>query len=195
MNSIEIFGKCSPFPRQEFVEAFESFSHEAFRLELLQQFNVAREQESFDDFKKGRPVPKNYNGEWCKTIQKAAERGASFKRVRLITEPLTEYTKFEISWGYKVNTEAGEDIRYISGDILSSFETSVPILKDFWLFDEKLCLLMEYDLLGTYLGVTKLPDEHLGQYIALKREALNKSKPIQEYNFWGWRRCLKHLCW
>lgn len=183
-DSMDIYYKTDLISAEEFSGLFKTFTKEAFRLELLQQFLVPQEVKSLMDFRSGMNPPKEYLTEWGSIIKNAKSRGAKMKRVRLIEEPITEYIKFEILWGYKRNVANGEEIRYIKESIYEAFKTNVPILKDFWLFDEKICCLMEYDLLGKFLGVRKLPDEYLSSYIALKNEALLKSLPIQEFKLW-----------
>ena len=42
-------------------------------------------------------------------------------------------------------------------DTLPLFNTEVPILKDFWIFDDQSGFVIEYNILGRFLGVNRIP--------------------------------------
>ena len=46
-------------------------------------------------------------------IKAAVEAGKVFQRVHVVTEPLTDYLRYELGWSYPPNIEAGEDIRIL----------------------------------------------------------------------------------
>ena len=47
-------------------------------------------------------------------ITDAVAAGKVFQRVHVVTEPLTDYLRYELGWSYPPNVEAGEDIRILS---------------------------------------------------------------------------------
>jgi hypothetical protein len=181
MNSIELHSSLKPTPLTEFSSYFTDFRKSAFRLELLSVYNVPQEEEPLREFAAGklRP-PSDYNHKWRETIATAKSTGKDFSRVRVIDGPLSSYLRFEIMWPYSVNVPAGEDIRFIIRKEIGPFATTVPILKDYWLFDESVCFLMDYDYRGTFLGVAKLPDDITQPYIELMHEAKESSIEMSE---------------
>lgn len=181
MTPIELHYSLRPTPIPEFSSYFGDFSKSAFRLELLSVFNVPQEEEALRHFRGGQLTPpRDYNQKWRDIISAAKIGGKEISRVRVIDGPLTDYLRFEISWPYPVNISAGEDIRFIIRKNLGPFATQVPILKDYWLFDDSTCFLMDYDYQGTFLGVSKVPQELTQFYLDLKNEARKSSVPIDE---------------
>lgn len=173
-----------PISGKEFGELFSGFAKEAFRLEMLQTFSIPEEQAEIKNFLGGvmRP-PSDFNKEWHDMIIDASSRGAIYKRVRIIELPLTLYTKYEIAWGYFDNIQAGEDIRVISKEDTKGFAEYVPAILDYWLFDEKTCVIMFYDQEGRFLGAFVVPDKYLDGYIKLKNHALSVAKRLKETPF------------
>ena len=180
MNSIKFYSDLEKFPLSEFGKHFSNFRKTAFRLEQLSMFNVEEEREAIQKIRSGEPMPEDFNKEWLDILLSAQTAGKEFSRVRVIDGKLTEYQKFEINWGYKRSIKFGEDIRFIIRPEISLFETPVPITKDFWLFDEQHCFLMEYDYCGTFLGVTKVPDDSVQLYVDLMNETKGASIPFDE---------------
>lgn len=175
---------AEPFSLQQFSELFSKMERFAFRLEMLEFFTIPDEASFFARYRRGeKQPPEGFNNDWVKTIRAAVERGVDFSRVRLVREPIHEYLKFEIAWGYRVNVPAGEKTFVISFDLLP-FKTEVPILKDFWLFDESVCFLMEYDFIGRFLGVSKVKSKFIDPYVKLRKELLQRSLPIQKSPLW-----------
>lgn len=187
LNSVQSYLLLKEISQKEFSQLFENFKDTAFRLELLNTYHIEEELEAFCLFKKGllKP-PSDFNKEWQNLLLQSIKNNKSFSRVRVIDGELTDYQKFEILWGFKKNIEKGEDIRFVIRPKLSTFNSSVPILKDFWLFDSAICILIEYDYLGNFLGVKKVPESLSPLYIDLANEvrkiSVNFDKGLEELN-------------
>jgi hypothetical protein len=185
MDPAELFGKLRPLCLDSFGELFNTMKASAFRLEALEYFSIPEEVEEISLYRGGQKAPPiGSNQDWLDTVSKATQRGVDFRRVRLVKEPVHDYLKYEIAWGYRLNVPAGEKVSCIMYSTEPVFETQVPIFKDFWLFDDEHCFLMEYDLLGRFLGVNAVPEEFTAPYIALKREALDKATDITKTPLW-----------
>jgi hypothetical protein len=181
MNSTDFFYSLTPFPLSDFGNYFDNFKKSAFRLELLSSYNIPEEKESYNLFLNGiTEPPKDFNKEWYETLSSAKHRKKEISRVRVIDGRLTNYIKFEILWAYKRSILEGEDIGFILRPEIDIFQTPVPILKDFWLFDEADCFLMEYDYVGTFLGTTRVPESVLPVYIDLMKEVKALSVPFDK---------------
>jgi hypothetical protein len=95
-------------------------------------------------------------------------------RVHAVTEPLTDYLRFELELVYPSGASVGEDIRII--------ETSgVDMLEgDFWLIDDWVAT-MHYDA-GTWLGVTLTDDPvAVADHRAWRDILLRTSTPLADY--------------
>ena len=60
------------------------------------------------------------------------------QRVHAVTEPLSDYLRFEIGWSYQLTAAVGEDIR------ISRATAALP-RTDYWLFDSRALARMHYD--------------------------------------------------
>jgi hypothetical protein len=69
---------------------------------------------------------------WMTLIQDATTAGKVFRRARIISEPATDYIRYE--WeGTGPNVEAGEEIKWLPRRLASAI--ALPG-NDFWLFDD-----------------------------------------------------------
>jgi hypothetical protein len=155
-------------------QLFESFSSLAFRLETLPSYEVPQDVQWLRAFRAGEPRPQaRDNRPWLQTIGNAKDRGARMQRVRVVSSPLTEYQTFQFSWGYPENTQAGEEIY-----ILDS-EPDGLLKVDFWLFDDELAVVLEYDDQGRF--VQPVIAQTLAPYQQAREMALKSSVPFREY--------------
>jgi hypothetical protein len=124
---------------------FKTFKKSAFRLEGLPQYSVPEEDEPYTHFLSSGEFNRNFNSSWTEVISSAKKRGASMKRLRLISQPLTNYETFEVQ-AYQENIKAGEEIRVMDRD-------DWPWTGDFWFFDNTWIARMHYDVDGAFVGV------------------------------------------
>jgi len=159
MRVTEIFDLDDP----QFHKYFTSFTDSAWRLETLDSYSVAYEDEAYEAFLKGdlslihdRPTT------WIdEVIVPAVEAGRDIGRVHIIERhtdedgklTLGDYLRFEFEW-YKRNKAAGEDIRIAwvePGEWVSRVRKKGH---DFWLFDEDTdhaqVMEMHYDPDGSF---------------------------------------------
>lgn len=137
----------------EFIDRFRQFRYSVFRLESLQSYGNSGEDADFEAFMAGRPKPPNPGHEqWQAMIRANVRAGRVVQRVHVITEPLTDYLRLELTWGYGPNAAAGEDIRIIPVREGDAWPVDVPRGTDFWLFDSHELYDQHYDSDGTWLG-------------------------------------------
>lgn len=143
----------------EFTERFRRFRYSAFRLETLSSYGNSGEDADFEAFVNGRPKPPNPDHEqWQEIVSANTAAGRTMQRVHVVTEPLTDYLRLELTWGYGPNAAAGEDIRIIPVREGEQWPVDVPEATDFWLFDSRELLVMAYAEDGTWLGVDRVTD-------------------------------------
>lgn len=126
----------------DFDELFKMFTEEAFRLETLPIYDVEEEKEAIKEFKNTGKIINNIDKEWVDLLK----IGKPVKRLRLLSNPLSDYEVFELEV-YKSNLKYGEDIRIANRD---NFNEE---LQDFWIFDMKWIGIMKYDHDGKFLDM------------------------------------------
>jgi hypothetical protein len=128
----------------EYWRLFDGFRHTAFRLETLQTYED--EPEPLRCFLAGEPRPPMPGKErWVARISAARASGKAMSRAHLVREPLTDYMLYELQWSYPPNVEAGEDVWIVP-------EPARLPARDFWLFDSRDLLWLNYDADGRMTG-------------------------------------------
>jgi hypothetical protein len=98
-------------------------------------------------------------------------------RVRVIREPLTDYTRFQLAL-YPRMIATGDDIRII---VANENEPALPD-HDYWLFDDRDLWIMEYEGAGTFMGARLVEDEAVvAQHCEWRDAAIGCSVPLHEY--------------
>ena len=159
---------------EELGKLFESFRSSAFRLECLPAYAVTEdaEAEAFRLWQAGQQ-PKGQDRQWPKLVTSSVAAGKSMQRVRLVSAPMTEYQQFQCSHGYPANVAAGEAIYILD-------QEPPGLLKaDFWLFDDALAVVLEYDSEGRFLR--PVVAETIEPYRQARDMALKSSVPFREY--------------
>src|SRR4051794_40957636 len=119
--------------------------------------------------------------EWLAAVRAAVRSGRSVQRVHVVTEPLSEYLRYELSWSYSPNVAAGEDIRIIGVSPGEPWPSHLP-RHDFWLFDGSQLYLQHYDRHGTWVGVEHDPDpSHAARASRWREVALHLGMPWRDY--------------
>ncbi|MFE3003432.1 DUF6879 family protein, partial [Nocardia sp. NPDC059246] len=84
---------------------FRELKRDAFHLEVRDEYRVADEDTRIRAFLAGKPAPYTRTP-WQDLMQETAGRGVAVTRVRVVTEPLSDYQRWLLSvTGY--NVEAG----------------------------------------------------------------------------------------
>lgn len=170
--------------QETLLRAFDDWSRSSFRLEALDRYAVDFEDEEFEAFLRGDPLPPPNPPEfdaWLDQLRRERAEGRLRSRVHAIAGPLTPYLHYEIDWAYKGNAAAGEDIRIVHA---ASWETS-PFGSqppDFYLLDDERVILLAYDDAGHWLGGEIIDDPAaLPPYRRLRDLAMATSRPLSEY--------------
>jgi hypothetical protein len=156
---------------------FETFERSAFRLEARDDYRVPEEEERLTAFLFGREVPpRTHDDEWLSLVSRATAAGRRIVRVRIVSRPFTDYTRFELAV-YPENIGAGEEVRVLEREWLREMRDGWE--EDFWLFDGGTAVVLRYDADGRFLGV----EEGLNteRYLRIEREALERSVPFAHF--------------
>lgn len=158
----------------DFTTLMHSFKTEMFRLERLPQYLVEEEKDGIEYYFEHGILPEGLNQEWYSDVSKAVGKGGrSIQRLRLVSEDLTDYEKFEIA-AYQGNLKAGEQISLAKRD-------SYPEAPDFWAFDESYISVMHYKDDGSFLkaDIHQPSDEEL-EMIRFWKKVYKESAPIKQ---------------
>lgn len=126
-------------PGPGFTKLFQEFEHTAFRLETRDHYSSPREAESFRKFVAGE-LDASYHENWLDLVRRATAEGRLFSRVRVVSTPFSNYTRFSM-WIAGYTSDAGDDIRYLSRERAAA--AGIPS-HDYWLFDSRLLLMMHF---------------------------------------------------
>jgi len=132
----------------EFSKLFRSFEHTAFRLETLDHYKSDNESAALRQFVAGEPDDLDWFQNWLTMIRGATAEGRRFMRVRVVSTPLTDYSRFGV-WCAQFTNGAGEDIRYLRRDQADA--EKLPN-HDYWLFDSRKLVRMHFDDADAFLG-------------------------------------------
>jgi hypothetical protein len=123
-------------------------------LEARDQYNASYENESLRKFLANEPDDLPWMQSWLDMLRGATAKGQRFARVRLVTLPLTDYSRFGV-WCAKFTNGAGEDIRYLERDKAEAL--ALPD-HDYWLFDSRKLVRMHFDASDAFLGGEVIED-------------------------------------
>lgn len=93
---------------------------------------------------------------WLDHIRAITTAGKTFARVRMLTEPLTDYLAWMIG-RTQANVDAGEDIRWLPE--AQARELNMPDY-DFYLLDDARVAIMRFDTAKVLTDIEVVTDEH-----------------------------------
>ena len=135
--------------RDELITAF--VERDAFHLELKDEYATAIEDGPFAKWLKGEPDDFAWLRPWRARIRNATQAGKTVRRVRVISEPITDYIRWEHSSTVH-NLEVGEDIRWLPRHRLPIDFVFPAKRNDWWLFDDRLIAVGHFHDDGSVQG-------------------------------------------
>ncbi|MFI6346972.1 DUF6879 family protein [Streptomyces sp. NPDC050560] len=159
---------------EEFGRLFQSFEHTAFRLEVRDRYDADYENESLRKFLAQEKDDLPWLQDWLTMIRDATSRARRFTRVRVVSLPLTDYSRFGV-WCAQFTNGAGEDIRYLTRDRADA-EQLPP--HDYWLFDSRKLVRMHFDDADAFLG----------------GEVIEDAREVVQHNYWrdaAWHHAIR----
>jgi Family of unknown function (DUF6879) len=116
-----------------FSELIAATTRSAVHLETRDAYTP--DDKRFVDWLAGKPLPVPANPQWSALVREHTARGVSFRRARVVSEPLADYIRFEHAITSEVNISAGEQVRWLPRRRGASL--TIP-LNDYWVFDNRL---------------------------------------------------------
>jgi hypothetical protein len=163
----------------DFGRLFENFARSAFRIEARDHYDVPDERDDFATFRAGKSRPRRAPGvdAWLALVASATASGRTVDRIRLVTRPLSDYTRYEFAC-YPDNIAAGETVRIVERRWLAPNDQPWAA-QDFWIFDDEIVVVLDYDKQGRFLAVAQA--EQIDSYLAAKQRALALSVNFNRY--------------
>lgn len=131
-------------------------------METRDQYKSPTEEVALRQFTAGEQPDMEWFTNWLTMIRGATVAGRQFRRVRVVTRPLTDYSRFGIFCSGYTN-QAGEDIRYLD----RAAAAGLPDY-DYWLFDSRTLVRMHFDEEENFLG----------------GEVVDDAAVIVQHNYW-----------
>jgi hypothetical protein len=123
-------------------------------LEVRDTYRSPKETESFRKFLAGEPDDLAWHQEWLAMVREATTEGRRFCRVRIVSEPLSDYSRFGL-WLSQFVNEAGDDVHYLTRDRADA--EGLP-RHDYWLFDSRKLIRMHFGEDDRFVGGEMITD-------------------------------------
>lgn len=170
-----------PQSELSFDELMEAAQHSAVHLEMRDQYAVGDEQADFDEWlrtgERDADPASEYWAPWTDMISRAVARGVTVRRARVVSEPVTDYIRYEHA-GTVVNVAAGEQVRWLprhrAADLL------LPGA-DLWIFDSARVLFNHFTGDGNWAD----PDMELRTESEIVKQCMDAFEAV-------WDRAVPH---
>jgi hypothetical protein len=116
-----------------FGELIAATTSSALHLEMRDAYTPSDPE--FLDWKAGRPRAAPVSPDWYDLVREHTARGVRFRRARVVSEPISDFIRFEYESTGGLNIAAGEEVRWLPRRRTS--DLCLPG-NDFWLFDDRL---------------------------------------------------------
>ncbi|MBP2403496.1 DUF6879 family protein [Streptomyces syringium] len=133
-----------------FDELLASAKRSAVHLEMRDVYGVGDEAQDFERWartgERDIDPTSDYWAPWVDLIQRTVARGVAVRRARVVSEPVTDYIKYEHA-GTVVNLQAGEQVRWLPRRHAS--DIALPG-NDCWVFDDETVLFNHFTGEGSW---------------------------------------------
>jgi hypothetical protein len=117
--------------------------------------------------------------EWFDLVSETTARGVVVRRARIVSEPVTDYVRYEYDVTAGLNLASGEEVRWLARD--RAVGLLVPAV-DFWIFDEGIVVVNHFDGYGGNLRHEQRDDAALAtRYGAAFSAIWDRATPHAEY--------------
>lgn len=135
---------------EQFDQLLCGFERESIHVETRDAYGTAVELPHMLQWTRGEPDDLEWLQGWCATLREHVKAGRSVRRVRVVSEPLSDYQRWSYSIAHPM-VQAGEDIRWVPRRLVSSI--AFPG-NDFYLLDDRLVVFLLYE--GSGLAAAKV---------------------------------------
>lgn len=154
------------------------FRREAFRFELRDRYNSAVGAEPYRRWAAGEPDDYAWHRPWMEKITADVAAGKVWRRVRVVSLPPTDYTRYGIAVA-RLSIQAGEDIRYLDRAAAEGLGLAPH---DAWLLDEARLVHLHFNEDDTFAGAELVTDPQVvAQHLQWRGLARRHARPLEEF--------------
>lgn len=150
-------------------EHYNQPGDQLFRMEVLPEYEVTSDGDDFRRWLEGAAEPTwTRKQPWLDTLRRERENGQISRRVRILSDQVTDYERYACDFGYRYNGEY-EDIR-----VLHRGEHGMPaglIEGDFWIIRDSIVVMMYYDKHGRFDGAAMTDPGELTDHLRTRDQA------------------------
>ncbi len=110
------------------------------------------------------------------------KRGESVRiiNMQVVDLPLNDYIKFGIKYYLNITSKSGQETFFIERKNVNEL---VRVFKDYWMFDSKRIIPMNYKEYGTYIsmGDPVIMDSVVNKYSELNDKLLDRAMPMSDF--------------
>ncbi|MGW1195646.1 DUF6879 family protein [Streptomyces sp. NPDC002536] len=162
-------------------ELFSTFQRDAFHLELKDEYRVSIEDGPYAKWLKGEPDDFGWFRPWLEQARRLTESGRSIRRVRVVSEPVTDYIRWELELT-PMNHEAGEEIRWLPRHRVPDGLEFPAKGNDWWLFDDATLAITHFRPDGRFAGAELTTDPAvIGHAVRVRDGLWSAATPYDEY--------------
>ncbi|MBL1079560.1 hypothetical protein JK358_34660 [Nocardia sp. 2] len=165
---------------EEQERLFRECRSRAFHLEVQDDYAVEDEAEALARFL--RTGEFEYDPawrHWDDLMREVTDSGRQVQRVRVVTEPHTDYTRFLLATT-GTNLDSGEDIRWLPRHLINADNLTAD---DWWLFDDDVVAFTAFRVDGTLGGFAVTRDPRISEYCrSVRDEVWVLATPHVEYH-------------
>jgi len=135
----------------EFVA--QHHTRDLFRLETLSFYNAVSDADDLSRYLRGEPTPSaEAKRPWLDRIRADVASGRAWRRIHAVTQPLSDYIRYECEWGYVPNSAAGEQV------CIAELTPALAHVGDFFVLDESHVVRSRYDETGRFVDAEVIGD-------------------------------------
>ncbi|MFE3719648.1 DUF6879 family protein [Streptomyces cyaneofuscatus] len=161
----------------DFTALLRSAERSAVHLEMRDSYMA---DALFDRWRKGRgeELPEEYR-QWQELVRETVARGVTLRRARIVSEPVTDYIRWEHSLTARHNIAAGEIVRWLPRRLAS--DLALPG-NDLWLIDGERVLFHWFTGDGEWAGHEFNEDPATVKMVVTSLEAVwDRAIPHEEF--------------
>lgn len=159
-----------------FAELIAAATISAAHLEIRDAYTP--DDPAFAVWRAGKPTDSPAGDDWYNLVREHTARGVRFRRARIVSEPLSDYIRFEYE-SARFNIEAGEEVRWLPRTQAPGL--LVPLC-DYWIFDGHLVRFGFFAGDGTLTGHETSSDPETVRACAAAFDAVwDRAVPHSDY--------------
>lgn len=161
---------------ESWSEVLGSCERSAYHLEMRDSYAVADEARMFAAWRAGHRD--SWWRPWLRLVAETTGRGVQIRRARVVSEPVTEYIRFEYDITFS-NIAAGERVRWLPRRHASTL--ALPG-NDFWLLDGERVVFNHFTGDGDQIGCEQSEDVAVAKLCATAFDSVwERAIPHEEY--------------